>query len=188
MGKIIGKGRYATETYPEKTPVAASSPSVLLQYGTAYTASGNLDPVGDWTPVPAAVSGNVVITFTDWTADDVLDGAVEFTIASSVADAINLVVRVEVSLNGGTTWNYIDGGSGPPVSCAFNVTAGGAGEIFSAGAVFSVALPSAPMVRLTYLSQGATTVTTLPTSNAIQCKRLGGAGLVQPLTSLLQAA
>lgn len=186
MGKIIGKGRYASETYPETLKINSSSG--LLQYGTAYTASGNLDPIGAFTPIPAAVSGNVVITFTDWTAGDVLDGDVAFTIASSVIGQINLVVRVEVSLDGGSTWNYIDGGSGPPVSCAFNVTADGAGEIFSAGAVFSVALSSAPVVRLTYLSQGATTVTTLPASNAIQCRRLSSTGLVQPLTSLLQAA
>lgn len=180
----MGRGRYATETYPEK-PAAAGSAPLLLQYGTAYSASGNLDPIGDFTPVPG-VGGDVVITFTDWEAGDVLDGEVAFTIASTEAGAINVVVRVEVSLDSGATWKYIDGGSGPPVSCAFNVTAaGGASEIFSAAAVFSVALPSAPTVRLTYLNQ-ANGVTDLPASNALQCRRLSSAGLVQPLTSLLQ--
>jgi len=180
----MGRGRYATETYPEKPAAAGGSDPLLLQYGTAYTASGNLDPVGDFTPVPG-VGGNVVITFTDWEADDVLDGALVFTIASSQAGSINLVIRVEVSLDGGTTWNYIDGGSGPPVSCVFNSNPAGAAEVFSAATVFSVALPSVPVVRLTYLSQ-ADLVNDLPAPNALQCRRLSGAGLVQPLTSLLQ--
>jgi hypothetical protein len=183
MGRGIGRRGHVTETYPERTATAGSA-STPLQYGTSYTAAGNLDPVGIFTPVPG-VGGDVVVTFVDWTAGDVLDGDVAFTIASTQAGAINLVVRVEVSLDGGGTWNYIDGGSGPPVSCAFNSTPGGAGEIFSAAALFSVALPSAPMVRLTYLSQ-ADLVTTNPATNGLQCRRLSAAGLVQPLTSLLQ--
>jgi hypothetical protein len=183
MTRVIGRGRYVGEVYPEGGAAGGVNP-LLLQYGTSYTAAGNLDPAGDFTPVPG-VGGNVVITFTDWETGDVLDGNVEFTIASSQAGAISVVVRVEVSLDSGMTWNYIDGGSGPPVSCAFNVTPGGAGEIFSAGALFSVALPSAPTVRLTYLNQ-ADLVTTNPATNGLQCRRLGGAGLVQPLTSLLQ--
>jgi len=157
----------------------------LLQFGTSYTAAGNLDPTGSFIPVPG-VGGDVILTFTDWTADDVLDGEVSFEIASTQVGSINLVARVEVSLDSGATWQYIDGGSGPPASCAFNIgTVGGAAETFSAGTLFSVALPSAPIVRLTYINQ-ADLVTTNPATNALRCRRLSGSGLVQPLTSLLQ--